>query len=161
MMPNYNESLRTQIWVCESSNICATWTGGSVLSRESNIRPTVLPTFDIKDNVGKNSKIMLWFFSDRPQSPICAQNLFYDPNVKQMQSMWLSLFSGRQFKETFEEAQWRKVKQMQHMRLCVFVWKSFEATFKTHSGEKSNKCNQCDYGYSYNGHLRQHTKNAQ
>jgi len=49
MMPNYNESLRTQIWVCESSNICATWTGGSVLSRESNIRPTVLPTFDIKD----------------------------------------------------------------------------------------------------------------
>ena len=29
---------------------------------------------------------------------------------------------------------------------------------KTHSGEKSNKCNQCDYASSQAGHLRQHLK---
>ena len=29
---------------------------------------------------------------------------------------------------------------------------------KTHSGEKSNKCNQCDYASSRAGHLRTHLK---
>ena len=29
---------------------------------------------------------------------------------------------------------------------------------KTHSGEKSNKCNQCDYASSYASHLRTHLK---
>ena len=29
---------------------------------------------------------------------------------------------------------------------------------KTHSGEKSNKCNQCDYASSQAGHLRRHLK---
>ena len=134
MMPNYNESLRTQIWVCESSNICATWTGGSVLSRESNIRPTVLPTFDIKDNwdpdfitifvalqLRVTLAILAMFFRIDPKVQYVHKmlNLFYDPNVKQMQPMWLNLFSGRQFKETFEEAQQRKVKQMQPMRLSI------------------------------------------
>ena len=75
MMPNYNESLRTQIWVCESSNICATWTGGSVLSRESNIRPTVLPTFDIKDifyksYFDKDSFTILAMFSKKGSSKL-------------------------------------------------------------------------------------------
>ena len=30
---------------------------------------------------------------------------------------------------------------------------------KTHSGEKSYKCNQCDYTSSQAGHLRTHLKN--
>ena len=29
---------------------------------------------------------------------------------------------------------------------------------KTHSGEKSNKCNQCDFASSQAGHLRGHLK---
>ena len=44
--------------------------------------------------------------------------------------MWLCLFSCRQFEDTFEKAQWRKVKQMQPMRLCLFSGKRFEETFK-------------------------------
>ena len=34
-------------------------------------------------------------------------------SAKQMQTMWLRLFSCRAFKETFKNARWRKVKQMQ------------------------------------------------
>ena len=34
--------------------------------------------------------------------------------------MWLCLFSGKQFKDTFENAQWRKV-NMQQMWLCL-LW---------------------------------------
>ena len=33
--------------------------------------------------------------------------------VKQMQPMWLCILSGRQFEDTFENAQRRKVEQMQ------------------------------------------------
>ena len=33
-------------------------------------------------------------------------------NVKQMQPMWLCLFSIRPFEDTFDNAQWRKAKQM-------------------------------------------------
>ena len=29
---------------------------------------------------------------------------------------------------------------------------------KMHSGEKSNKCNQCDFASSHTGHLRTHLK---
>ena len=32
--------------------------------------------------------------------------------------MWLWIFSGRKFEETFENAQWRKIIQMQPMWLC-------------------------------------------
>ena len=39
--------------------------------------------------------------------------------VKQMQPVWLCIFSGRPFEDTFENAQSRKVKQMQPMQLCV------------------------------------------
>ena len=34
---------------------------------------------------------------------------------KSMQPMWLCLFSGRQFEETFENSQWGKDQQMQPM----------------------------------------------
>ena len=57
--------------------------------------------------------------------------------------------------------QWRKVKQMQPMQLCTFSWRPFKGTFKNlkmHSGEKSNKCNQCDYASSQERNLRTHLK---
>ena len=50
--------------------------------------------------------------------------------VKQMQPMWLCLFSGRQFEGTFENAQWRKVKQMQPMSLCILKERPFKETFE-------------------------------
>ena len=35
---------------------------------------------------------------------------------------------------------------------------TLRAHLKAHSGEKSNKCNQCDYASSHAGHLRRHLK---
>ena len=50
--------------------------------------------------------------------------------IKQMQPMWLCIFSCRPFEETFKNAQWRKVKQLQPMWLCIFSCRPFEETFK-------------------------------
>ena len=50
--------------------------------------------------------------------------------IKQMQPMWLCIFSCRPFEETFKNAQWRKVKQMQSMWLCIFSCRPFEETFE-------------------------------
>ena len=41
--------------------------------------------------------------------------------VKQMQSMWLCILSGRQFGDTFDNTQWRKAKQMQSVWLCMLL----------------------------------------
>ena len=61
----------------------------------------------------ENNTVIFFRIDPKVQYVHKMLNLFYDPNVKQMQPMWLSLFSGRPFKETFEDAQWRKIKQMQ------------------------------------------------
>ena len=50
--------------------------------------------------------------------------------VKQMQPMWLCIFSCRPFEDTFENAQCGKAKQMQPMRLCILLCKHFENTFE-------------------------------
>ena len=75
-----------------------------------------------------------------------------------MQPVWLWLFSYEPFEDTFENTWWRKAKQMQPMRL----WSSNEGALRTHlkmhSGEKSNKCNQCGYASSHMSHLRTHLK---
>ena len=42
--------------------------------------------------------------------PMCTEK------IKQMQHVWLYIFSCRRFEDTFENAQWRKVKQMQRSR---------------------------------------------
>ena len=44
------------------------------------------------------------------------------------------------------------------MRLCIHAGKHFEGACKTHSGEKSNKCNQCMFASSYTSALRTHLK---
>ena len=43
--------------------------------------------------------------------------------VKQMQPVWLCIFSGRQFEDTYEETQWRKAKQLQPVWLCILPGK--------------------------------------
>ena len=47
---------------------------------------------------------------------------------------------------------------MQPLWLCLLWSKLFETTFENAHGEKSNKCNQCDYASSWAGHLRRHLK---
>ena len=76
--------------------------------------------------------------------------------TKQMQPMWLRLFTGRQFENTFENAQRRK---MQPMWICLFSG-NLRAHLKRHSGEKPNKCNQCDYASSHASHLKTHLTGA-
>ena len=66
------------------------------------------------------------------------------------------------FEETFESTEWRKVKQMQPMR-CDYASIKAGALRRhliRHSGEKSNKCNQCAYVSNEAGDLRTHMKNT-
>ena len=48
-----------------------------------------------------------------------------------MQPVSLCILWCRQFEETFENPQWRKVKQMQPMQLCILWGKRFEETNAT------------------------------
>ena len=59
--------------------------------------------------------------------------------VKQMQPMWLCIFTGRQFEGTFENAQRRKVKQMQPMWLCILLCTPFEGTFENTQRRKTKQ----------------------
>ena len=47
---------------------------------------------------------------------------------------------------------------MQPLWLCLLWSKLLEEHLKTHTGEKTNKCNQCDYSSSQAGNLRRHFK---
>ena len=47
-----------------------------------------------------------------------------------MQPVWLFILLGKQFDETYENAQWRKIKEMQLMWLFMFWGIQFEDTFE-------------------------------
>ena len=49
-------------------------------------------------------------------------------NIKQMQPVWICVFSRRPFEDTFKNAQWRKVKQLQPVWICILQSKFFEET---------------------------------
>ena len=55
------------------------------------------------------------------------------------------LLPGKRFEETFKDAQWRKVKQIKQCDYAYFRASDLKKHLKMHSGEKSNKCNQCKY----------------
>ena len=71
------------------------------------------------------SKLWLWFEGwGNPEEKDCQ-----DWKAKQMQPVWLCILSGRQFEDTFENSQRRKVIQMQPMWLCILSGRQFEDTF--------------------------------
>ena len=78
---------------------------------------------------------------------------------RQMQPLQVCTVSNRKLEDADENAQWEKAKLMQPMRLYVFSDPSTLRTYlKRYSGEKSNKCNQCDFASSRAGDLRRHLK---
>ena len=101
--------------------------------------------------------------------------------VKQMQPMRLCFLLGRQFEESFENAQWKsqtseanvtpwasnlrkhlimhsgkKPNKCNQSNYALFNAGDLRKHLKTHCGEKSNKCNRCDYTSSQTYHLRTH-----
>ena len=78
---------------------------------------------------------------------------------RQMQPLHVCTESNRKLEDADENEQWERAKLMQPMRLYVH---SDPSTLRTHlkrnSGEKSNKCNQCDFASSRAGDLRRHLK---
>ena len=72
--------------------------------------------------------------------------------------MRLCIHAGKHFKGACKNPHWRKVKQMQPMYVCIFLYNALRAHLIIHSGEKSNKCNQCDYACSDPSALRTHLK---
>ena len=78
--------------------------------------------------------------------------------VKQMQPVWLCILSGNPFDDSFENTQWRKVEQMQPVWLCIFPNRRFEDSFENKQWEVSNKSSQCDYASSQTGSFWTHLK---
>ena len=76
-----------------------------------------------------------------------------------MQPLQICTVSNRKLEDAYENAQWGKAKLMQPMRLYVY---SDPSTLRTHlkrySGNKSNKCNQCNFASTWPANLRVHLK---
>ena len=65
-----------------------------------------------------------------------------------MQPMWLCIFSGRPFEDTFENSQRKKSNKCNQCDFASFLTGNLRTHLKTHSGEKLNKCDQCDFASS-------------
>ena len=67
-----------------------------------------------------------------------------------MQPLQVCTVSNRKLEDADENVQWEKAKLMQPMQLYVYSDPStLRAHLKRHSGETSNKCNQCDCASSH------------
>ena len=79
-----------------------------------------------------------------------------------MQPVWFCILTGKPFEDTFDNTQWRKVKSMQTMPLCLdrrllcCDQSALRRHLKTHIGEKTNKCSQCQFASREAGNLRRH-----
>ena len=75
-----------------------------------------------------------------------------------MPTMRFCIFSGKQFGDTFENAQWRKVKKCNQYNFASSHASHLNRHLKTHSEGKPNKCSQCYYASSRASTLREHLK---
>ena len=75
-----------------------------------------------------------------------------------MQPMWLCLVSSRQFEGTFETHSGEKTNKCNKCDFAFFYISTLRKHLKMHSGEKPNKCNHCDFASYQAGHLRAHLK---
>ena len=64
------------------------------------------------------------------------ENTFY-------KSSQCDFISSHEFEDTFENTQWRKVKQMQHVWLSIYSGRQFENAFE--SSQCKCKCSRCDF----------------
>ena len=62
--------------------------------------------------------------------------------------MWLCIFSGRPFEDTFENSQRKKSNKCNQCDFASFLTGNLRTHLKTHSGEKLNKCDQCHFASS-------------
>ena len=72
--------------------------------------------------------------------------------------MWLFIFTGLLFQDTFENTQWKKSNKCNQFEYVSSRAGHLRRHMETHSQEKSNKCNQCNYASSQAGSLRAHLK---
>ena len=83
--------------------------------------------------------------------------------AKEVQPMWLYNVesTSSQAGELRKRLKTHSGEKTNKCNQCDFasshVW-SLKAHLKTHSGEKPNKCNRCEYASSFAGNLRQHLK---
>ena len=80
--------------------------------------------------------------------------------VKQIQSVWLCIFSNMQFQNILKKIQWTKVKKCNLCENAFSYTGALRTHLKTHSGYKSNKCNQCDFDLlkqAISEHIEKHT----
>ena len=72
--------------------------------------------------------------------------------------MRLCFLLCKPFEGTFKKASGEKLNKCNQCEYASSQADSLRSHLKTHSGEKSNKCNQCDFASSRPDHLRQHLK---
>ena len=71
--------------------------------------------------------------------------------------MWLCIFSGSQFEETFDNTPWRKANKCNQCDYASSQASNLRTHLKTHSGEKLNNCDQCDFACWLRTHLKSHS----
>ena len=79
-------------------------------------------------------KLWLEYIWKQSKSPCGKAKNMYE--IKQVQPVWFCIHSGRQFEDTFENAQWHKVKQVLPVWLCICSGRRFEDTFENTDWEK-------------------------
>ena len=93
----------------------------------------------------KSNKCSQCDYASSRASVLKAHFKMHGRKFKQMRPVWLCILAGKQFEETFENAQWRKVKQMQPVWLCILTGKQFEETFENAQWRKVNATNATLY----------------
>ena len=100
--------------------------------------------------------VWLRIFSGRPFEDTYENAQWW--KVQQMQPVWLCLHWSKFFEEPCEKTHWTKVKQMQLVWFCVFSRKQFEDPYENAHWRKVKQCNLASSGSNnLRTHLKRHT----